>query len=331
MSNLVPFESGNVPAHIARRFADVGTNNDLAANVGGGGFPVISYKGKVWHVVRGDERTLVANEDGDPKSSIEVVILKANPNLSKIYYQSGYEEGSSAKPTCYSNDGQGPARDAAEPQASKCAICPHNAWGSRVTENGAKGKACSDSRRLAVAPIGDLENPMLLRIPAATLKELTAYAELLNRRRAPYQAVVTKIGFDHTVAHQKLTFKPLRWLTDEEADLVAEVTEREVIRNIVGLEADLDLEGAPPARFVEQPAQVAAPVAPKPVKKPVAKYEATEDDIDAVLAPPPPPPAPVEEAVVEAAPAPKAKKPDVSAIIAEADASLDEVLGMLDD
>lgn len=322
MSNIIPFESGNVPAHIARRFHDVASNNDLSANVGNGGFPVISYKGKVWHVVRGDERILVANEEGDPKSSIEVVILKANPHLSKIYYSSGYEEGSSAKPDCYSNDGVGPARDAQSPQSNKCAICPHNAWGSRVTENGAKGKSCSDSRRLAVAPVGDLENPMLLRIPAATLKELTVYADLLNRRKAPYQAVVTKIGFDHTVAHQKLTFKALRWLNDEEADLVAEVCDRDVIRSIVGLEADLELEGEPPARLVEKPAD------PKPAtaRKTTAKHEATSDDIEAALGKAEA--APVEETV----PAPKPQtKPDVAAIIAEADASLDDVLGLLDD
>lgn len=319
MSSLVPFESGSVPAHIARRFADASTNNDLSANVGGGGFPVISYKGKVWHVVRGEDRILVANEEGDPKSSIEVVILKSNPNLSKIYYPSGYEEGSSAKPACYSNDSQGPARDAQDPQATKCAICPHNAWGSRVTENGAKGKACSDSRRLAVAPIGDLENPMLLRIPAATLKELTAYADMLNRRKAPYQAVVTKIGFDHTVAHQKLTFKALRWLNEDEDELVQDVMSREVIRNIVGLEADLELEGTPPASVTQRSE-------PEPARKPAArkvqpKHEVTEDEVDSAFGTP---------AKEEPAAKPSSKL-NVAAILAEADASLDDVLGMLDD
>lgn len=307
MSNLVPFDSGHVPAHIAQRFGDIAANNDLSANVGGGGFPVISYKGKAWHVARGGERTLVMNEDGEPRQSLELVILKSNPNLSKIYYQSGYEEGSDAKPTCYSNDGVGPARDAQTPQASKCAVCPNNAWGSRVTEAGAKGKACSDSRRLAVAPVGDLENPMLLRIPAATLKDLTAYADMLNRRKAPYKAIVTKVGFDHTVAYPKMTFKAVRWLTDEEADVVADVLTRDVIRNILGLEADLELEGTPPARLMDQ----------APTPKPVPQQVMTEI---------------VEQPAPEPAPAPKAaKQPDVSAIIAEADASLDDVLSMLDD
>lgn len=40
-----------------------------------------------------------------------VVILKAGPagdKLSKVYYASGYTEGSDAKPLCYSNDGIAP-------------------------------------------------------------------------------------------------------------------------------------------------------------------------------------------------------------------------------
>lgn len=319
MSNSISlFESSaNVPAHIAARFGDVEVNNDLSANVGSGGYPVISYKGKVWHVVRGDERTLITNDEGEPRASLEVVILKANPSISKIYYPNGYEEGSKEKPLCYSTDGHAPASDAAEPQANKCAICPHNAWGSRVTENGAKGKACSDSRRLAVAPIGDLENPMLLRIPAATLKELTAYADLLNRRKAPYKAVVTKIGFDHTVAHQKLTFKALRWLTGEEADVVADVLEREIVRNIVGMEADLELEGTPPARLMDQTEEKPKP---KPAKAKPVKYAATEDEVDTAFEP-------VEEPAPKVAAKPAKSK--VATVVDDADASLDDILASL--
>ena len=52
MSNLIPFEgTTNLPAHLA----DMGaSNSDLSNGVGGGGFPHISYKGKVWHVIDGD-------------------------------------------------------------------------------------------------------------------------------------------------------------------------------------------------------------------------------------------------------------------------------------
>ena len=100
MSKLIPFEGTvNLPAHIA---ALASSNNDLTGGVGAGGFPVISYKGKVWHIVDGDSRELVTNSEGDPASSLELVVIRANPNLSKVYYAKGYEEGSNEKPTCYS-------------------------------------------------------------------------------------------------------------------------------------------------------------------------------------------------------------------------------------
>lgn len=312
MSNITQFEGGGVPAHIAAMFGGVDANNDLSHGVTASSYPIISYKGKVWHIVQGDTRTLLTNPDGEPRSSIEVVIVKSNPNLSKIYYQGGYEEGSSAKPTCYSNDGAGPARDATSPQAPSCQACPHNAWGSRITEQGGKGKSCTDLRRIAVAPSGDLSTLMLLRIPAGSLKDLTAYADMLNKRKAPYAAVVTRIGFDHSVAHQKFKFTPLRWLEQDELEEISAVMneKKDVINRITGVEADIVVPTAPPAPK-EDDAWASMGAAPSYIAPPAA-------------APAPvAPPAPVQAA-------PSARKP-LEAIISEADNAIDDVLGMLDD
>jgi len=324
--NLIPFESAGLPAHIAEKFGQ--TNTDLASGLGAGGYPAISYKGKVWHVCKGDQKTLVTKPgEEDPASSLEVVLLKANPHLSKVFYEGGYVEGSEAKPTCYSNNGSTPELDAQSPQATKCAVCPHNAWGSRVSENGAKGKACSDSRRLAVVPAGELDNPMLLRVPAGTLKELAAYGDMLNRRKAPYQAVVTKISFDHSVAHQKFLFKATRWLTEDEAQQIAETMDKDIIQKIVGLapeEAEDEL-GAAPAHV--------AKAAPASLPKAKAKLQATEDEVEEALAPAPAKPKAAPKAAAKPAPeapapAPKAKE---KALIDEANASLDDILASLDD
>ena len=334
MSSLTLFEKNEnapLPAHVVALAG--GGNNDLLSGMMSGGFPVISYKGKVWHVVDGDTRTMVTNADGDPAASLEVVILKANPNLSKVYYASGYEEGSNAKPTCYSNDGKGPAADATEPQSSACATCPHNAWGSRVSENGSKGKACSDSRRLAVAPVGELDYPMLLRVPAGTLKELVEYAKMLDRRKVGYQAVVTKVAFDHTVAHQKFTFKAVRFVTPEEAQSIRDQLEGETVQQILGFAAAAvvpqdDGLGETP-EHVKQPAPkaVAAPKAapklrPVPKSDPMVIPEEVEEAIASVAKPKP---------KAAPAPAPANKKVDHSSLLAEANASLDDVLSALDD
>lgn len=319
MSNVVPMDAGQMPAHL-QALAGTSLNTDLSSGVSTG-YATVSFKGKVWHVVQGDERTLVTDpRTGDPMQGLEVVILKANPHLSKIYYVQGYQEGSTAKPDCYSNDSIAPAADAQSPQSKTCGACPHNAWGSRISEHGAKGKACSDSRRLAIAPADDLEHPMLLRIPAATLKELTHYAELLNRRRAPYTAVVTRIGFDHTVAHPKLTFKAVRWVTEDEAKVIADVVNREVVKNITGTneaprEEAVDSLPPPPAHVTE-PVQEELPLAPPP------RYAVAEDEVAQV----------VEKAAAQPSqPAPPVQDSKVSAIIASADKSLEDALRMLDE
>lgn len=235
MSNdMIALNSSKLPAHLKNRTK---VENPFAAAVGVGGFPVVSIRGKVFHVQRGDERTLVTKpDDEDPASSLEVVILAANPNKSKVFYAHGYEEGAADKPDCYSNDGIAPAADAEEPQSKKCATCPHNQWGSRITENGNKGKACADSMRLAIAPAGQLNDPMLLRVPAASLKTLGSYGSQLTKRGVAPADVVTKIGFDHSVAYPSLTFKAVRFVDESEYEAVEQVVveEEETIGNITG-------------------------------------------------------------------------------------------------
>jgi hypothetical protein len=285
MNDMIAIKASKLPAHLQTRTK---AQNVFAAAVSAGGFPVVSIKGKVFHVQRGDERTLVTKPgaDDEPAASLEVVILATNPNKSKVYYAHGYEEGSSAKPDCYSNDGLSPASDAEDPQAKKCATCPHNQWGSRITDNGSKGKACSDSMRLAIAPAGQLNDPMLLRVPAASLKTLGAYGAQLAKRGVSPEHVVTKIGFDYTVAHPALTFKATRFVDEAELAEVEAVVldEAETIGNITGT------SGAPAAeneKLAETPAprvtrsktleeaEEEAEVAPKKAK---VRVEGDDDD-----------------------------------------------------
>lgn len=207
--------------------------DDLSGGVSVG-FPVLSIKGKVFHIKQSGEAELVTSPGtDDPAPSLEVVLLKANPNISKVYYPNGYVDGADEKPTCYSNNGVQPESDSEELQSSSCAKCPHNQWGSRITDDGRKGKACSDSRRVAVAPAGDVGNAMLLRVPAASLKPLREYGIALNKRGVPYQAVITKLSFDHTVAHPLLKFAPVAALKEEQADEVFEAMNGDIVQAIL--------------------------------------------------------------------------------------------------
>ncbi len=295
MSNIIPFEGSKLPAFLKNAQP---TANELAANVGGGGFPVMSIKGKQFALTRGGERKTLMNPN-DPDevaTSINVVILKANPNLSKIWYAKGYTEGSDSKPDCFSNDGIAPDPSVEKPQSKKCSTCSKNEWGSKVSEDGKKMKACQDSRRLAVAAPDRINDPILLRVPAATLKPLAEYGNDLAKRSVPYSAVVTKVGFDRDAAAPKLTFKPVGFLSEEQYGEVQDILKDEVLASILGKPGEApvmaeETTAEPPAPAEEaKPAKVEKPVKEEPVaekpkaaKKPEPKVVEEESSLEAEL------------------------------------------------
>ena len=322
MSNLIPFDSAKLPASIAKAFS---ISFDDFSTGQKGGFPVISIKGKVFHIKRGDEKTLVTkpDSDGEPAASLEVIVLKTHPGVAKTYYSKGFSEGSVEKPDCYSNDGTAPAADAQSPQAKKCAACPHNQWGSKITEDGKKGKSCADVKRLAVAPAGQINDPMLLRVPAASLKTWDQYVDLLKKRGVPPPAVVTKVGFDYTVAHPALTFKPIGFIDEAMAVEVKEVLDTDAVQNIIGgtpTAAEVDNGEVDTPKAAAKPAPVEEE-APAPAPKKSAKLAAMVEEAEAA----PKAKEKVEAEVEEDAPAPAPKK---AAKVVEVD---DDITAGLDD
>lgn len=330
-----------------------GAFQEQAADLTGGvsvGFPVLSIKGKVFHIKQGGEATLVTQPNSeDPATSLNVILLKANPHISKVYYENGYEEGADTKPTCYSNNGIAPEDDSEEKQSLKCATCPKNQWGSRITDNGKKGKACSDSRRVAVAPAGEPDNAMLLRVPAASLKPLMQYGKALSSRGVPYQAVITKLSFDHTVAHPLLKFAPAAALSEDIAETVFDTVNGEVVEAIINgggaeqiaqeLQGERDVEDeenfeqvAAAAREVQQKStRPAATSKPKATAKPGAGVASA--DIAGIMDPQPEPePEPQPEPPKATKPA--SAKPSNSAAASAAggtpvDGNVDSMLGDL--
>lgn len=308
--NIIPFDQGGkLPAYL-KSFNVAELNSDLTAHAGGG-FPVISIKGKVFAIVKDGERTVLPNpkDPESPATSIDVVLLKANKGTSKVFYLKGYDKDSSEgqKPDCYSSDGIEPAADAQNKQAKKCATCPHNQWGSRVTEKGnSKGKACADTVRMAVSAAGQINEPMLLRVPPASIKGLGEYGQMLAKRGVGYNMVVTKVAFDMEAESPKLTFKPVGFLDDSAFAEVQEMVGSDIVANILGAspmtlpaepaadpEVEEALKGTPPKAAaptkskvvtddeVEQAVEAAEKPAAKPVAKPAAKPAAVvADDVD---------------------------------------------------
>ena len=298
MSNIIPFDSGNLPAYLKSPNRAV-ANDDLTAHAGSG-FPVMSIKGKNFTVVRDGERTVLTKEvDGETMAvqSIEVVMVKANKGTSKVFYVKGYQEGSEAtKPDCFSNTGDKPDSSVAQPQCKSCAACPNNQWGSKIGDNGGKGKACQDSVRMAIATPDLINDPYLLRVPPASIKSLGEYGKMLHKRGVGYNMVVTRIGFDMESPTPKLTFKPTGLLSDGAYAQVQEVVASETVSSILGSEGivagvaeiaapedDLPVVEvkAAPAPVAEKLKAAAKPKAePKPVAVEVDVPELNLDDLN---------------------------------------------------
>jgi hypothetical protein len=275
---LIPFDDNmKLPAELAA----LGDGDEDWGSGQIGGFPVISLKGKHFTVIRGDASDMIMNpnDPDEPASSIEVVILRTHKGTAKTYYEKAYSPDSVEKPDCYSNDGVEPAADAQSPQSKKCATCPHNQWGSRISDEGKKGKACSDVKRLAVASPTQLNDPMLLRLPPTTLKIWDEYVRMLNKRGGYRPAqVVTKIRFDPEAVHQQLTFKATALISADMAKQVMEERDTLIVRNIIGVGPD----AGPPVQAAPAVEKEAAPVEEPPekpakAKKPAAKAEAPKE------------------------------------------------------
>jgi hypothetical protein len=236
-------------------------------------FPILRIKGKVWSITRGSEEPVILMRPGNdgPRNSLDVVILAASQYVSKVWYEHGFEEGATAPPDCFSANGIVPDPSSTKKQCDTCAACPQGKWGSRITPQGKKAKACADSKRLAVAPLGDIRNeafggPMLLRVPAASLAALAQYGDGMSARGYEYYTIGTKIAFEATEAFPKLAFEPIRPLKDDEAQSVLELRDSEIVRSILQEREDgaFDLEAAKPVDKVT-PKVTPLPSKPSPV------------------------------------------------------------------
>lgn len=317
MSALVPFTDAALPSTVVNRKKLLDVNKDIVTVAQ---FPSLSIKGKVFTLVQDNERRVLTKPD-DPDEvmqSIKVAFLRINMT-SKTYYKKKFSEEDSegARPDCSSMDGIAPDAGVPDPQAKKCALCPHNQWGSRVSEdNTGKGKACADHARIAIADPRQLDKPMLLRVPPASLKPLREDAlKKVKARQLQYNEVVFQVGFDRDAASPKLTFKPVGVMDDTMYAAACDQFESEVVRAIVGLDGGAHT----PAPVEEAPELDAALAAREVTRKAAAKPAPEPEPDDEPVAPPPKP-------VVEKKAAPKATpKP-----VAKAPVTTDDLLGDLD-
>jgi hypothetical protein len=199
----------------------------LAGGAVGNRTTSISIKGGVFRLVAGGKEVAASDE-----RHLNVIMVKAAPKVSRIFYASSYDADNIAGPDCWSNDGERPDPDAAKKQSDTCLNCAKNQAGSGQGNS----RACRYQQRLAVVlannPSGDV---MQLTLPATSVfgkeegdkRPLQAYARYLAVQNPPVnpEQIVTEMRFDTKAESPKLHFKPVRWLTDDEYEVIKEQAE----------------------------------------------------------------------------------------------------------
>ena len=308
MSNIVPLTTA-VPAHLAARVGVPSVLGDsLSGGLGGGGadFPRISIKASRFRIVADGTETVLQ----DP--SLEVVVVGANPGLSKAFYATAWNPDAEATaPDCFTLEGTRPDASSTQPQNDLCASCPQNAWGSKKTAQGKDIKACADKKRLAVVAASDPTGPIyLLEVTPAALTGLNKYSRELSMRGIAPEIVKMVISFDTNASFPKLQFGFGGFIDEATQEAVDKLYGTPKVKEITGEVAVSAPAPAAAAPAVAPPVE-AAPAAPAP--EPVAEPETAPAPVATFGKPAPAPaaepaaPAPEPVAVAEEpAPAPVA-------------------------
>lgn len=344
MSNITLFGGDNLPA-----FAKKAELSDMAKALAGGGGNTgkrISIKGGVFRLMSSGKEVAAIDE-----RYMDVVIAKAAPKVFRIYHAAAYDGETASAPDCWSSDGDVPDKAVKNAQGDTCATCPQNIAGSGKGES----RACRYQQRLAVVLADDMEGDVLqLPLPATSVfgkedgekRPLQAYARWLIAQNVNPDMVVTRMRFDTTAESPKLTFKAMRWLTEDEYATVTEqgATDDAIkavtlsVGQMDGAKPKLALEGeAPKAKAKATPAPADdedEEPAPKPKAKAKAKPAPVADDEDEAPAPAPKAKAkaaPVEDDEDEV-PAPTVRKSAAKeAPVPTGKKSLADVVGEWDD
>lgn len=250
------------------------------------------------------------------RGELDVIIVGALPQVSRVYYEQKYDlKAEPTMPNCWSNLGETPEKNVADPQHANCADCPMNVKGSG--ENGSK--ACRYQRRISVLlandPSGDVYQ---FNIPAKSLfgkgsgnvHPFESYIKFLIANGESPDNVVTKISYDDNADSMELLFSPVRNTSDAEYQQVMAAQARPETETYTKITvAQMDGVTKAPVKAAPKPEPVKE--APKPK---VSRSEDPDDDAPA------PAPAAVAEPVKrekKREAAPPAPTADLAGVIAE--------------
>jgi len=188
-------------------------------------------------------------------NKLDVVVVAST--VEYAFYEGKYDMNNPQPPVCYAfgKDEQqmSPHEKASKPQHTDCASCPKNVWGS--DPEGGKGKACKNTRRLALISADIIADPskiadaeeIYVKLPVMSAKNWAIYVNNVNAqyKRPPF-GVITNITTEPDAKSQfKVVFKSMGRIEDQAA-MMALIDRHEASQKTIG--------------FPYSPPQVVAPV-----------------------------------------------------------------------
>lgn len=197
---------------------------DLEANSGGGQFFSVKSGVLTWQDM--------------PLPGNEMAVIVLDTIFENVYFNKPFVAGEEQSPTCFAfardEDELFPHKivvEAGQAQSdSDCSQCEHNEWGSANT---GKGKACRNTRRLAMIPAGTFNDGTLqmfeeedhfattavgyMKLPVTSVKGYANYVkQVAGALKRPPHGVVTRVSVVPDPKTQfKVLFEPLHKVSDE--------------------------------------------------------------------------------------------------------------------
>lgn len=167
--------------------------------------------------VRFNGNRTLTTPDGNEGEEIEVVVVEFVS--SNLFYDGAFDRDNPQPPGCFAIGANPslltPSDNSPNKQADTCVSCPNNQFGSA-----GKGKACKNTRLLAVMPVAfDGEDPpiWIMSVPPTSMKSFDAYVSALaSKHKTVPMGVVTRITLDQGVTYAAPRFNVVRPLKSEE-------------------------------------------------------------------------------------------------------------------
>jgi hypothetical protein len=149
--------------------------------------------------------------------------------ITHAYYTGIYDPAKPKAPDCWAisetiNCAPDPGK-VRTPKHASCNGCPFNEYG---TASVGRGKACKETRRLAVAPldaqVGD--KPFLLEVSPTGIRSFESLVTALSAKGLTPLEVVAEVGFKSDATYPTLVFAPAAALDEDQLATMFEIRSR---------------------------------------------------------------------------------------------------------